>query len=79
MVDNGYSLVSGVLQLAALVAVGVIEGLSHVNWRLFAKIVAWWGLSCIAVLLATAFLNWQGMAHKVQHDSVQVQADCLAK
>ena len=55
-------LMSSVLQIAAIVAVAVVEGLSHVNWRLYTKMVVWWSLSCIAVLLATAFLNWQGTA-----------------
>ena len=50
------------MQISAIVAVGAVEGLSHVNWSLYFKLVTWWYLGCIPVFFATALLNWQGVA-----------------
>lgn len=50
------------LQISAIVAVGAVEGLSHVNWSLYLKLVAWWYLGCIPVFFFTALLTWQGEA-----------------
>lgn len=48
------------VQVTAIVAVGAMEGVSHVNWRQYFKLVTWWFLGCIPVFLVTAFLFWQG-------------------
>ena len=47
-------------QITSIVTVGALEGVSHVNWRQYFKLVAWWYLGCIPVFLFTAFLFWQG-------------------
>lgn len=52
----------GVVQISAIVAVGIVEGMSHVNWRLYIKMMLWWYLGCIPVFLVTALFNWQGTA-----------------
>ena len=41
-------------------AVGLTEGATHVNWKKFWAIVAWWYLGCLPVFALTAFFNWQG-------------------
>ena len=48
------------LQVGAIVAVGMVEGIPHVNWSLSNKMAAWWGFGCVSVFLLAAFLNWQG-------------------
>ena len=48
------------LQVAAIVAVGAMEGVSHVNWKQYFKLLIWWYLGCIPNVLVTAFLFWQG-------------------
>ena len=37
------------LQVSAIMAVGLMEGATHVNWRKFWAIVAWWYLGCVPV------------------------------
>ena len=51
-------------------AVGLIEGVSHVNWKKFWAIVAWWYLGCLPVFALTALFNWQGA-------SIDFMASCL--
>ncbi len=50
------------MQVSAIVAVGLTEGVDHVNWKKFFKIVAWWYLGCIPVFAVTAIAYWQGDA-----------------
>lgn len=51
-----------VAQLPAVVIVGVVDGVSHVNLSLIRKILAWWVLGALLVFLIPAFLTWQGIA-----------------
>ncbi len=48
------------LQVSAIVAVGVTEGVAHVNWNKYLKIVAFWYLGCVPLFAITALFNWQG-------------------
>ncbi len=48
------------LQVSAIVAVGVTEGVAHVNWNKYLKILAWWYLGCVPLFAITALFNWQG-------------------
>ena len=53
----------GVVQISAIVAVGIVEGMSHVNWRLYIKMMlcgtlgvylsSWSQLSSIGKVLLT--------------------------
>ncbi len=43
-----------ILQVGAVVAVGLVEGPSHVHWKLLTKIVLWWVAGFAVVMLATA-------------------------
>ena len=45
-----------------MVAVGLVEGPSHVNWKLLTKIVLWWVAGFVVVMLATAAVIAQGNA-----------------
>ena len=47
-------------QISAVWAVGLAEGLSHVNWRKVLTIVLWWIGSLIPVFLAAAAVLAQG-------------------
>ena len=49
-----------VVQIFAIIAVGLTEGVTHVNWKKFATIVTWWFLGCILVFGVTALIFWQG-------------------
>lgn len=51
-----------VLQISAVVAIGLAEGLSHVNLRKVYIITWWWVGSLVPVCLITAALMAQGMA-----------------
>ena len=48
------------MQITAVVAVGVAEGLSHVNLRKVYVITLWWFGSIIPICLITAALMAQG-------------------
>ncbi len=48
--------------MGAVVAVGLVEGPSHVNWKLLTKIVLWWVAGFVVVMLATAAVIAQGNA-----------------
>lgn len=48
------------LQVSAIVAVGVTEGIAHVNWNKCLQVIAWWYLGCIPLFAITALFNWQG-------------------
>jgi len=48
------------LQVTAIVAVGVTEGVGHVNWKKYLAIVTWWYLGCIPLFAVTALMFWQG-------------------
>ena len=50
----------GSVQIAAVWAVGLAEGLTHVNWRKVLIIVAWWVGSLVPVFVAAAALLAQG-------------------
>jgi phosphate/sulfate permease len=47
--------------VGAVVAVGLVEGPSHVNWKLLTKIVLWWVAGFAVVMLATAAVIAQGI------------------
>ncbi|DBA79484.1 TPA: hypothetical protein ACH3X2_007754 [Trebouxia sp. C0005] len=47
--------------VGAVVAVGLMEGPSHVDWKLLTKIVLWWVAGFVVVMLATAAVIAQGM------------------
>lgn len=51
---------SNALQVSAVIAVGLVEGIQHVNWRRLATILTWWILGFAAVILATAVFVAQG-------------------
>lgn len=51
-----------VLQVSAVIAVGLTEGFSHVNWKMFFQLLRWWVLGFLAVVLSTALLVAQGGA-----------------
>lgn len=54
--------VEAVLQISAVVAIGVVEGLSHVNLRKVYIITWWWAGSLVPICLITAALMAQGTA-----------------
>ena len=47
-------------QISAVVAIGVAEGISHVNWQKVRVITAWWTGSLAPICLFTAALVAQG-------------------
>ena len=48
------------LQVSAVIAVGLVEGTRHVNWRMLVSILKWWVLGYAAVIAGTAALVFQG-------------------
>ena len=50
------------LQVTAVVAVGLVEGTTHVNWAKVKQILGWWIATLIPLFLITAALFGQGMA-----------------
>ena len=46
--------------MSAVIAVGLVEGIRHVNWRMVASILTWWILGFAALILGTALLVAQG-------------------
>ena len=50
------------VQVSAVIAVGLVEGTSHVNWRVLNKIVLWWIVGFCLVMLTTSLLVAQGNA-----------------
>ena len=48
------------MQVSAVAAVGIAEGVSHVNWRLLAKILLWWVAGFCLTMIATSALIAQG-------------------
>ena len=50
------------VQNTAVVAVGLVEGTTHVNWPKVSQILKWWVLSVIPIFLATAAFFGQGIA-----------------
>lgn len=48
------------LQITAVVAIGLVKGISHVNWPKVAQILGWWFLTTVPVFLATAAFFQQG-------------------
>ena len=48
------------MQVSAVAAVGIAEGVSHVNWRLLAKILLWWVAGFCLTMVATSALIAQG-------------------
>lgn len=57
------------LQVSAIVAVGVTEGVAHVNWSKYLVILAWWYLGCVPLFAITALFNWQGDQHPMANAS----------
>lgn len=62
MVPSSCRQLSGntVLQISAVVAVGLVEGIRHVNWTMLVSMLKWWVLGFAAVVLCTAGLIAQG-------------------
>ena len=52
------------VQISAVVAVGLVEGLGQVNWRKVALIAAWWFLGPFPIIVAALFIFWQGNKHR---------------
>ena len=50
------------VQITSVVAVGLVEGTTHVNWPKVGQILKWWILTIIPIFLATAVLFGQGMS-----------------
>lgn len=48
------------VQIAAVVAVGLMEGVAQVNWRKVGIIAFWWFLAPAPLIAISAFLYWQG-------------------
>ncbi len=48
------------MQVSAVAAVGIAEGVSHVNWRVLAKILLWWVAGFCLTMVATSALIAQG-------------------
>jgi len=48
------------MQVSAVAAVGIAEGVSHVNWGLLAKILLWWLAGFCLTMVATSALIAQG-------------------
>ncbi len=51
---------TAILQVGSVVAVGLVEGPLHVNWKLLTKIALWWVAGFVVVMLATAAVIAQG-------------------
>ncbi|DBA68444.1 TPA: hypothetical protein ACH3X2_013739 [Trebouxia sp. C0005] len=49
------------IMVSAVAAVGIAEGVSHVNWRLLAKILLWWVAGFCLTMGATSALFAQGI------------------
>ncbi|KAL0049121.1 hypothetical protein WJX82_007032 [Trebouxia sp. C0006] len=49
------------IMVSAVAAVGIAEGVSHVNWRLLAKILLWWVAGFCLTMVATSALIAQGI------------------
>ncbi|DBA97694.1 TPA: hypothetical protein ACH3X3_012582 [Trebouxia sp. C0006] len=47
--------------VGSVVAVGLVEGPLHVNWKLLTKIALWWVAGFVVVMLTTAAVIAQGM------------------
>lgn len=50
------------VQVSAVTAVGLVEGTSHINWRVLNKILLWWIVGFCLVMLTTSLLVAQGDA-----------------
>ncbi|DBA83574.1 TPA: hypothetical protein ACH3X2_006489 [Trebouxia sp. C0005] len=61
--------------VSAIVAVGVTEGIAHVNWNKCLQVIAWWYLGCIPLFAITALFNWQGTRAPSAANFAQIQAD----
>lgn len=48
------------LQFTGILVVGLVEGITHVNWTVANRLILWWALATIPVFLFPAFLTWQG-------------------
>ena len=48
------------IQVSALVAIGMVEGFSHVNWSMVTRLLKWWVMGFALVVLCTAALVAQG-------------------
>ena len=64
--------------MTAVVAVGLVEGTTHVNWPKVGQILKWWLGTLIPLVLITALLFGQGTAtfHQVHPDLVY-QSSCF--
>ncbi|DBA79749.1 TPA: hypothetical protein ACH3X1_008414 [Trebouxia sp. C0004] len=63
------------ISVSAIVAVGMMEGVAHVNWNKYLAILAWWYLGCIPLFAITALFTWQGTQAPSAANFVQIQAD----
>ena len=46
--------------MSAVVAIGMVEGLKHVNWKLLFTMLAWWGVGFFVTIVLTAAFAAQG-------------------
>ncbi|KAL3163379.1 hypothetical protein ABBQ32_009765 [Trebouxia sp. C0010 RCD-2024] len=55
--------------VSAVIAVGLVGGARHVNWRMLALILKWWVLGCAVLIGGTAALVTQGIyTPSLMHD-----------
>ncbi|DBA95223.1 TPA: Na+/Pi symporter, variant 2 [Trebouxia sp. C0006] len=55
------------IMVSAVAAVGIAEGVSHVNWRLLAKILLWWVAGFCLTMVATSALIAQEFGLSADH------------
>ena len=52
---------ANVMQVSSVIAVGLVEGSSHVHWRLVYKTLIWWTFGFLLTMVITTFLVAQGL------------------
>ena len=50
-------------QVSAVTAVGLVEGSSHVNWKMLFSMLLWWTVGFALVMVCTSALVAQGHLH----------------
>ena len=48
------------MQVSSVVAIGMVEGITHVNWKLLFTMLLWWGLGFFLIIAFTAACAAQG-------------------
>ena len=51
---------SALLQVSSVVAIGLVEGSSHVNWKLLCTTLLWWAVGFFVTIVVTALCVAQG-------------------